>query len=91
MIDRENGLSRRKVIDIRIGRLVEANVAIADLQKNETLLLCGRCLVDDTERGWHAGRDRRKYACSSPGHALFKQNEQRLAIIETPLQGWVQS
>ena len=91
MIDRENGLRRRKVIDIRIGRLVEARVAIADLQKNETLLLCGHCLVEDTERGWDAGRDRRKYAGFHPGHALFKQNEQRLAIIETPLQGWVQS
>ena len=91
MIDRENGLSRRKVIDIRIGRLVEAHVAIADLQENKTLLLCGHCLVDDTERGWHAVRDRRKYAGSRPGHALFKQNEQRLAIIETPLQGWAQS
>ena len=91
MIDRENGSNRRKVIDIRIGRLVETHVAIADLQKNETLLLCGHCLVDDTERGWHAGRDHRKYAGSRPGHALFKQNEQRLTIIETPLQGWVQS
>jgi len=91
MIDRENGSNRRKVIDIRIGRLVETHVAIADLQKNETLLLCGHCLVDDTERGWHAGRDRRKYPGSRPGHALFKQNEQRLAIIETSLQGWVQS
>ena len=90
MIDRENGLSRRKVIDIRIGRLVEAHVGIADLQKNETLLLCGHCLVEDTERGWDAGRDRRKYAGSRLGHALFKQNEQRLAIIETPPQGWVQ-
>lgn len=91
MIDRENGLSRRKVIDIRICGLVEAPVAIADLQKNETLLLCGHCLGEDTDRGRRANLDRRKYACSRPGHALFKQNEQRLAIIETPLQGWVQS
>lgn len=82
MTESENGLNRRKVIDIRIGQLVEAHVVIADLQKNETLLLCGHC---------HAGRDRREYAASYLGHALFKKNEQRLAIIETPPQGRVQS
>jgi hypothetical protein len=85
MTGRDNGLNRRKILDIRIGRLVEAHIAAADLQKNETLLLYGHCLVDDTERVWH--RDRRKYAGSRPGHASFKQNEQRLATIETPLQG----
>ena len=80
-------LNRRKVLDIRIGRVVQAHMAVAGLQNGETLLLGGHCLVDDTERGRHAGRDRRKYAGSRPGHALFKQNEQRLAIVDTPLQG----
>ena len=51
-----NALNRRKVLDIRIGRLVQAHMAVAGLQKGETLLLGGHCLVDDTERGWHAGR-----------------------------------
>ena len=55
MTDHNDGPSRRKVLDIRIGRLVEAHMALADLQKGETLLLRGHCLVDDTERGWHAG------------------------------------
>ena len=87
MTDRNEGLNRRKILDIRIGRLAEAHVAVTDLQKGETLLLRGHCLVDDTERVWHVGRDRRKYAGSRPGHASFKQNEQRLATIETPLQG----
>ena len=86
-----NGLNRRQVLDIRIGRLVEAHVAIADLQKGETLLLGGHCLVDATERGRHAGPDRPKFARSRQGHVSFKQNEQRLAIIDTPLQGWVRS
>ena len=91
MTDRNFGLNRNKVLDIRMGRLVDAHMAVAGLQKGETRLLRGHCLVDDTERGRHAGSNRRKYAGSRPGHALFKQNEQRLAIIETPLQGWVQS
>jgi hypothetical protein len=54
MTDRDNGLSCRRVLDIRLGRLVEAHMALTDLQKGETLLLGGHCLVDDTERGWHA-------------------------------------
>jgi hypothetical protein len=47
--------------------------------------------VDDTERRWHAGRDRPRYVCSRPDHASFMRNEQRLAIIDTPIQGWVRS
>jgi hypothetical protein len=50
------GLNRHKVLDIRIGRLVDAHIAVVGLQKGETLLLRGHCLVDDTERGWHTGR-----------------------------------
>jgi hypothetical protein len=47
MTQRDDGSNRRKVLDIRIGRLVEAHMAVADLQKGETLLLCGHCLVGD--------------------------------------------
>jgi hypothetical protein len=42
----DNGLNRRKILDIRTGRLVEAHVVVTDLQKGETLLLRGRCLAD---------------------------------------------
>jgi hypothetical protein len=86
-----NALNRRKVLDIRIGRLVQAHMAVAGLQQGEALLLGGHCLVDDTERRWHAGRDRPRYVCSRPDHASFMRNEQRLAIIDTPIQGWVRS
>jgi hypothetical protein len=81
-----NGLNRRKVLDIR---LLEAHTLVADLQKGETLLLSGHCLIDGTEQVWHAGRGRPKFARARQGHVSFKQNEQRLA--NTPYQGWVQS
>ena len=82
--------SNRKVLDVRIGRLVQANVAVAALQNDETLLL-GHCLVDATERGRHTGRDRPRYVGSRPDHASFMQNEPRLTINGTPLLGWVRS
>ena len=44
-----NCLNRRQILDIRIGRLVEAHVAVTDLQKGKTLLLRGYSLVDDTK------------------------------------------
>ena len=84
-------LNRRKVLDIRIGRLVQAHMAVAALQNDETLLLGGHCLVDATERGRHAGRDRPRYVGSRPDHASFMRNEPRLAINDTPLLGWVRS
>jgi hypothetical protein len=48
-------LNRRKVLDIRIGRVVQAHMAVAGLQNGETLLLGGHCLVGATARGRHAG------------------------------------
>ena len=83
-------LNRRKVLDIRIGRVVQAHMAVAGLQNGETLLLGGRCLVGATERGRHAGRDPR-YVGSRPDHASFMRNEPRLTINDTPLLGWVRS
>jgi hypothetical protein len=77
-----NALNRRKVLDIRIGRVV---------QNGETLLLGGHCLVDATEGSRHAGRDRPRYVGSRPDHASFMWNEQRLATNDTPLLGWVRS
>jgi hypothetical protein len=77
-----NALNRRKVLDIRIGRVV---------QNGETLLLGGHCLVDATEGSRHAGRDRPRYVGSRPNHASFMWNEPRLATNDTPLLGWVRS
>jgi len=84
-------LNRRKVLDIQIGRLVQAHMAVAGLQNGETLLLGGHCLVGATERGRHAGRDRPRYVGSRPDRASFMRNEPRLAINDTPLLGWVRS
>ena len=43
-------LNRRKVLDIRIGRLVQAHIAVAGLQNGETLLPGGHCLVRNEPR-----------------------------------------
>ncbi len=56
MTDHNFGLDRRKVLDIRIGRLVDAHMAVADLQRDKALLLRGHCLDYDTKRGRHTGR-----------------------------------
>jgi hypothetical protein len=84
-------LNRRKVLDIRIGRLVQAQMAVAALQNGETLLLGGHCLAGATEGGRHAGRDRPRHVGSRSDHASFMRNEPRLAIDDTPLLGWVRS
>ena len=84
-------LNRRKVLDIRIGRLVQVHTAVADLQNGETFLLGGHCLVGATEGGRHADRDRQRYVGSRPDHKLFTRNEPHLAINDTPLLGWVRS
>ena len=84
-------LNRRKVLDIRIGRPVQAHMAVAGLQNDETLLLGGRCLVGATERGRHAGCDRPRYVGFRPDRASFMRNEPRLAVNDTPLLGWVRS
>jgi hypothetical protein len=86
-----NALNRRKVLDIRIGRLVQAHMAVAGLQNGETLLLGGHCPVGATEGGRRAGRDRPRYVGSRPDDALFMRYEPRLAISGTPLLDWVQS
>jgi len=39
----------QRTFGIGIGRLVEAHVTVADLQKGKALLPRGHCLVDDTE------------------------------------------
>jgi hypothetical protein len=84
-------LNRRKVLDIRIGRPVQAHMAVAGLQNDETLLLGGHRLVGATERGRLAGCDRPRYVGSRPDRASFMRNEPRLAINDTPLLGWVRS
>ena len=91
MMMNRNALNRRKVLDIRIGRLVEAHMSVADLQKGEPLLLGGRCLVGATDGGRHAGRDRPRCVGSRPDHASFMRSEPRLAINGTPLLSWVRS
>src|SRR5262249_13573487 len=55
---------------IRIGGLVGAALAGADLQEGELASLGGEGAVNDPERAWHAARDRPQYPGSGPGHAF---------------------
>src|ERR1700680_2334851 len=55
---------------IGIARLVEAHVAVADLQEGEALrLLCHR-LAHDAQRMRHAAGNGPKHAGADPGHAF---------------------
>ena len=58
----DNSINRRKILNIRIGRLVEAHVVVTDLQKSETLLVRGRCLADWKSPRRPARSERPNYA-----------------------------
>src|SRR5215467_3454200 len=79
-VDHERGFYRQRLdsVDgfligagrIGIGRLVEAHMAVADLQECQVPgALCHR-FVDDAERARHAARYRPQDSGSSPGHAF---------------------
>jgi hypothetical protein len=56
---------------VGIGRLVEADMAVADLQERQPArLLCGPCLADEANRSRNAARNRPQHAGAGPGHAL---------------------
>src|SRR4029077_13796868 len=55
---------------IRIGRLVEADVAVAHLQEGESGRLCGRRLTDQAHGVRNTPADGPKYAGSRPKHAF---------------------
>ena len=86
-----NALNRRKVLDVRIGRPVQAHVAVAALQNGETLLLGGHCIIDKKKFFFFFFFFYPRYVSSRPDHASFMQNEPPLAINGTPLLGWVRS
>jgi hypothetical protein len=79
-VDHERGFYRQRLdsVDgflvgagrIGIGRLVEAHMAVADLQERQpSYILCHR-FVDNAERARHAARYRPQDPGSSPGHAF---------------------
>src|ERR1700722_8126934 len=55
---------------IRIGRLVEADMAVADLQAGEALGLLRRRLAHDAQRRRHAAGNGPQLAGADPGHAF---------------------
>jgi hypothetical protein len=68
----DNSFNRRKILDIRIGRLVEAHVVVTDLQKGEMLLLRGRCLADRKSPSRPAQSERPK--CANCGDRCENKN-----------------
>ena len=60
-----------RALGIRIGGLVEADMAVADLQEGEAVAAsCGLRLSDQAERARHAAGDRPEHAGAGPGHAF---------------------
>src|SRR5439155_14713539 len=59
-----------RAIDVRIGRLIEADMAVADLQECEGGRRLRRGFPDDAERARHAARDRPEHPGPRPGHAF---------------------
>ena len=55
---------------IGIGRLVEADMAVADLQEREAVRFLRRGLADDAERVRHAAGNGPQHAGADPGHAF---------------------
>src|SRR6516164_2837005 len=57
---------------VRVGGFVEADMAVADLQKCEParLRLCGRRLPEEAKRPRHTAAHRPEHAGPRPGHAL---------------------
>src|SRR5215831_3657531 len=68
-LDLDDGLLER-ADHIGIGRLVEADVTIAYLQKIELARLSSERPVDDSDRPGHTPRDRPQNACPRPRHAF---------------------
>src|SRR5262245_9678825 len=63
---------------IRIGRLVETDMAVADLQEGQRGCRLRPGLTDDAERARHAAHNRPQHTGSGPGHAF-----EYLASIDT--------
>jgi hypothetical protein len=65
-------MASRKVPSALVGRLVEADMTVADLQKGEITRrgLCGHRLADEAERARHAAADSPENPGACPGHAL---------------------
>src|SRR5215470_9148131 len=79
-VDHERGFYRQRLDSVNgfligagrigIGRLVEAHMAVADLQECQAPgVLCHR-FVDDAERARHTARYGPQHSGSSPGHAF---------------------
>src|SRR5262245_30173556 len=79
-VDHERGFYRQRFdsVDgfligagrIGIGSLVEAHMAVADLQECQAPSVLRHRFVDDAERARHAARYRPQDSGSSPGHAF---------------------
>src|ERR1700722_786287 len=65
----DRGLHRAS--NVGVSRLVEADMAVADLNKREVVFRCFRGGSQQL-RGWHASGNCPDYACSGPRHALNK-------------------
>src|SRR5215475_16075256 len=79
-VDHERGFYRQRLdsVDgflvgagrVGIGWLVEANMAVADLQECQASGALRHRFVDDAERARHTARYRPQHSGSSPGHAF---------------------
>src|SRR5262249_30569927 len=66
---------------IGIGRLVEPDMAVTDLQEGELARLGCQCPIDNPERKWHAARDRPQHPSTRPGHALQHFSPAHIDIV----------
>jgi hypothetical protein len=55
---------------VRIGRLVEADMAVADLQEGQPFRFGRLCRADKAQRARHAARNGPEHAGAGPGHAF---------------------
>src|SRR6185503_13073445 len=79
-VDHEGGPGRQRLdatdrlleraFGVGVGGLVEAHVAVADLQEGEARGLGGERLIDHAERSRHAAGHRPEHAGARPGHAF---------------------
>src|SRR5262249_3013129 len=103
-VDHEGGPDRQRLhlghrlfqgaVDVGIGGLVEAHVAVADLQEGEAAGALRLRLANDAERTRPPAADRRQDAGPGPGHALEHVAPRGAVVVVTiviahrVLSGW---
>src|SRR3974390_3103811 len=90
-VDHEGGVARQSLHavnrllqragGIRVLLFVEADMAVADLQEGEPLLLSRDSLIDNAERGRYAASHGPQHTRARPGHAFQYFAPARAAVL----------